>query len=40
MKKIKPIYKDSIDKIKKEIESELGIGSIQKKKLKLVGEYK
>ena len=34
------IYRESINKIKKEIESELGIKNIQKKKLKLVGEYK
>ena len=41
MKKFKPIYKDSIDKIKKEIESELGISKMTKpKKFNYIGEYK
>lgn len=40
MKKIKPIYRESINKIKDDIKNQLGIKSIQKKKLKFVGEYK
>ena len=41
MKKIKPIYKDSINKIKKDIKTELGITKMTKpKKFNYIGEYK
>ena len=41
MKKIKPIYKDSINKIKDDIKNQLGISKISKpKKFNYIGEYK
>lgn len=41
MKKFKPIYKDSINKIKEELKNELGISKISKpKKFNYMGEYK
>jgi hypothetical protein len=41
MKKFKPIYKDSINKIKKDIKTELGMSKISKpKKFNYIGEYK